>query len=208
MWFKFLFNLLITLFMAGCAAEVELNFPKPLAPKVVMHGDERFTPDERKQIETAAEVWRQQTSGLANIAIVWDWSNSKIPKSEENHIERLTSGDLEVVMEDCAISEANDLPPCTPTVLAWVDKPGGIHNPDHEPVNMAFIPDRYPAADYFISVALHEFGHLLGMPHSNVVQAVMYPTQGKTAKTCLKPSDLATFCQVNVCDGRKMIPCE
>jgi hypothetical protein len=172
-----------------------------------MHGDKSFTESERNQIETAAGVWREQTSGQANIRIVWDWSKDTTIPKEEHKIEKLTSLDLEVILTDCYLSEQMDVPPCSPMVLAWVEQSGGIHNPEHEPVMLKFIPDRYKSGESFVSVAIHEFGHVLGLPHQNVPQAVMYPSQN-AVKTCLKPSDLASFCQVNECDGRKMYPCE
>lgn len=208
MWSKVVISIVLGILAHGCAAHVEeeSKYPKPLSPEFVMHGDKSFSESERKQIEASAGVWREQTGGQANLKIVWDWSPTLIPNGD-HYIERLGNNDLEVILTDCEISAANDLPPCTPTVLARVEPSGGIHNPDHDPVHMKFIPGRYPSAEYFISVAIHEMGHVFGLPHQSAPQAVMYPSQN-AIKTCLKPSDLAAFCQYNVCDDRKMSPCE
>lgn len=208
MWFKAFVYFLVALILQACAADsVSLKYPKPLAPAVTLHGDTSYTAPERKAIEKAADIWREQTGGQANIKIVWDRDPSAVKVDTEHTLRKSSSDDLQVVLIDCMIAAENDLPPCMPTLLGWVDIPGGIHNHEHEPVSVNFIPDRYETESKFVSVAIHEFGHLLGLPHQNVTQAVMYPTQN-AEKTCLKPSDLASFCSVNVCDGRKMYPCE
>lgn len=209
MWFKAFVYFLVALILQACAADsVSLKYPKPLAPEVTLHGDTSFTPSERSSLETAAGVWREQTNGQANIKIVWDRDPDSLKvEATEHTLRKKTSEDMEVALIDCMIAAENDLPPCMSTLLGWVDEPGGIHNPEHVYVSVNFIPDRYETGSNFVSVAIHEFGHLLGLPHQNVPQAVMYPTQS-AEKTCLKPSDLASFCSVNVCDGRKMYPCE
>jgi predicted Zn-dependent protease len=97
-------------------------------------------------------------------------------------------------------------------VLAWVgpEDAGGIgmHNLEKEPVTLNLIPTRYESDERWQSVLLHEAGHVFGMAHNTKDRhAVMWPSND-TRKTCLKQPDLTSFCSVNVCDGRKMFPCE
>lgn len=214
MWFKTVLSAVISMVMgSGCVASVaDSGFPGPLKPSLVMHGDTSFTLEERGQIQEAAEIWRKQTSGLADLKVNWDY-NVNDPKSVAEHMEdhvivRLRSDDPQVVAIDCEASEESGFPKgvCIPAVLAWVAG-GGIHGTSHNPVYLAFIPDRYPGHDVWVSVAIHEMGHVFGMPHSNVSSAVMAPFNDPR-KMCLKQPDLASFCSVNVCTGYEMHPCE
>ncbi len=212
MWYKaaatFILSALATLGGQGCSNPLAYSYkyPAPLKPAIVMHGTVDFTPGERAIVEESAKIWREQTNGQANIRIQWDLT----PGSTEAYtIVKKDVSDPEVVESDCEATQAvfPGAPVCLPAVLAWVSVAGGIHNPDGQPVSLNVIPERYTSKEMAISVVIHEMGHVLGLPHQQAAQAVMYPSQN-AVKTCLRPSDLASFCQHNVCDSRPVFPCE
>lgn len=210
MFIKRLVVLLLAVFTTCCAvAPYPVDNPLKEGPTtVVMHGDKDFTQHEREQFATASTQWFKQTDGLADITFVWDWEPTKEHEDDQNVIVMADSEAPEVQNVDCdsrGIERGTQY--CEPMVLAWVYPSGGVHNPYHMKVTAVFIPERYSSDGVFVSVAIHEFGHVLGLPHSPAPQAVMYPTQN-AEKLCLTVSDLADFCRYNWCDSRKMYPCD
>lgn len=214
MWTKSLKALVVALVAClapGCVTSVsdKVDFPPPLPPVAEMHGDLSFSPSERSAIEKSFNIWKMQTGGQAVIKITWDYEVKKyVPGSKWNVIQRYSEDSPQVIGADCEFSEQAGLPKgmCLPVLLGWADPAGGIHNAEHAPYSLNLIPDRYEDEDRFVSVTVHELGHIFGLPHTNVFQAAMYPSNEK--KTCLSQADLTLFCSVNVCDGRKMFPCE
>lgn len=202
---KYMFLLIITvLAMIGCSPkQLPVWAPGSVrAPSILMHGDPAFTEKERYIIDSAAEMWRIQTSGLADIQVVYDYD--EIKHSKEARIRKIQSDSLEAFEQDCYSN-----PICAPIVLAWVSPSGGLHNPWHEPVDMVFMPERSNGQEMAMQVIVHEFGHVLGMPHSNCVQALLYPVVIEDRKhACLRQPDLSLFCTVNNCSGYQMKPCE
>ncbi len=208
MWFKTLISIALVALATvapGCVHTTDVDFPEPVKPKIVMHGDPSFTNQEKKLIEESAMVWYRQTDGLASISFVWDYDPMK--HGDENVVVKHYSTEEDIVAEDCEISENAGLPRglCLPMLLAWVSPSGGIHSGDR--VTLNFIPDRYESKERWVSVAIHEMGHIFGLPHSNFHQAVMWPSNDP-AKTCLKQPDITAFCAANDCSGHKMRPCE
>lgn len=181
----------------------------PQPPSAVIHCDTDFTVQERSELQAAAEIWKLQTSGLASITLVWDvdfTSTSDISghvKAQHNIMLRLEAWMSTVVEEDKA--SGNEL-------LGVVSPGGGIHNPWHKPLTVGFVADRmgalYPDRAGLTQVALHEFGHVLGVPHQGAINAIMFHSAIKSATVCLKKPDLAAFCNVNECASYVMHPCE
>lgn len=178
--------------------------PDPTAPAYVLfHADTSFTPSERESLALAAEMWRIQTDGLADIHLLFQ-VNCNDDQSLELHKEanllcRFESTEDYIVEHDA--QGQGDL-------LGQVAPSGGIHNPWRKPLRMLLVVDRLDTRDRFASVAIHEFGHVLGLPHTSAVQAVMFPMYIKHEHSCLKQPDLQAFCQVNDCGTHKMHPCE
>lgn len=208
-----LFSLAFTVavLVAGCTAELP-DVPAmisgqriPAVPSVTLHADTAFTPTERGLITTASALWSVQTSGLAKIQVVYDLDFDSVSSITEhatnghNMMKRMTSDMPEVQGED----EPNA------KLLGEVMPSGGVHNPWHLPLRVIFVADRLEGdPQFYLQVILHEFGHVLGLPHSPVISAIMYPSAIREKTACLKVNDLASFCNVNVCGTHRMIPCE
>jgi hypothetical protein len=188
----------------GCTMPIEdpaLGPPRPVEPHIEFHGDVEFTMEERWSIQKAASTWAIQTSGMAQITIIWDLDFSDTEGLGEHQdaghsvILRLTSDTTD---EDEG-------------VLAYAGS-GGVHNPWGKPVLVALIVDRMDICDIlvencFTNTIIHEFGHALGIPHVGTPAAIMYPSQLSRPHTCLTQPDLSAFCEVNVCT-RPVYPCE
>ena len=177
-----------------------------IEPKAIVHCDTAFTTDERQQLFAAADLWKRQTSGLAEVTLVFDVdfaSTSNI----QNHVDLQHNMMLQLESWMPAVSDEG-----TAKTLGFVSPSGGIHNPWHKPLTVGFVVDRVAPngiSDATLKqIALHEFGHVFGVPHQLAMNAIMFPSAVKTDSVCLKRPDLAAFCQVNDCGTRRMYPCE
>lgn len=200
----FYFLLLLCL-LIGCSSRPVLGPGEvPTLPAMaIVHADVDFTPAERAEIEGATDAWRRQTSGVANITVVYDLDFNSIQSIQDHQ------NDIVLVRRTSDMSSvrfADIMSECEGCVLGWTTS-GGIHSPDTGgAVDMALIVDR--TAGILKQVAMHEFGHLLGLPHVGSRQSIMYPAMNRNRSVCLKQADLQAFCQVNVCGNAVMHPCE
>ncbi len=136
-------------------------------PKVVLHMDTAFSPEERANAATAADTWYKQTGGLAQITLVYDLDFDDLVGMNQ----LFTSGANLVVRRDSddTIVQASDAESdCEGCVLGWMNA-GGLHGPGHQPIHGAFVVDRHPELQ--LAVMLHEFGHVLGVAHVGAYQS-------------------------------------
>ena len=180
----------------------------PIAPVTTIHCDTAFTKEERASLLAAAELWNVQTSGVARITLVFDVDFESTrdieshANSQENLMLRLESW-MEIVQSEDGEQGA--------LLLGVVSPAGGIHNPWQKPLTVGFVVDRLDgklSGVTLTQVALHEFGHVLGIPHQPGVAGIMFPSAIKAKDVCLKKSDLVAFCSVNECGTHRMHPCE
>lgn len=170
------------------AAPMEPDVEPVDAISITLHGDTEFTPMERDALRLAAEVWRIQTGGLANINIIYDLDFDDVQSLRryawEHTLVRMPSESDQVISMDCSARKD-----CRPSVLAWVKQPGK----DDQYVRMFLIHDRLKTQDARKQVALHEFGHVLGLGHTQDQKSIMYPTY-QPRDFCLKEADMKAFC--------------
>ncbi len=210
---SYLFAVIVFL-LAGCGIRPADD------PTLLMHGDVQYNTNERDCIEKASAQWAEQTSGVAVIDVVWDY-NSLDPQNMRHHakdhrIVRWTSKTQLVVEEEkeqteaCMDETGQTEEQCSYTLLGQVSPGSGIHNaPIHIPVEMRLVADRLTDPLTCKNTALHEFGHVLGLPHITSNKAsIMYPSINPQMKGCLSYEDLMMFCFKNDCGQMEMKPCQ
>ncbi len=203
---------MLAMVLLGCGtprtvSDVVPEAKETSAPVVTLHMDGDFTAEERADAFKAAEVWRKQTQGLARIELVYD-----VDFNDLMGLGQLFAEEANIVVrrdsEDPIVQAADEEEGCDSCVLGWMNA-GGIHGPGHQPIHGAFVVDRLSVSrEMRVQVMIHEFGHVLGVPHVAAIQGLMYPYAMPGRTSCLKQPDLVAFCSVNECADVHMLPCE
>ena len=185
----------------GCA------LPSVKDPTLVMHVDTSYTAPERACLEQSAQQWRDQTSGLANVSYEYDYNPqdvvSVLVHKLDNRVVRWTSETPYVKL----VEEMNSEPGNPWTLLGEVNGKG-IKDVFRGPVEMGLVMDRLQDNHMCRLTAIHELGHVFGVPHMPKHGDIMFPSVQKNRTACLKPNDLTIFAQINGFPGELMKPCE
>lgn len=181
-------------------------------PSITMHADTSFTFPERECLEVSAEQWRTQTQGLADISLKYDY-NSSDPASValsklQDRLVRWTSKNPVLIEYEAELNADKDPDAPAAHILGQVNG-NGIKDKFHLPVEMRMVMDRLEDPHDCRLTAIHEFGHVLGVPHITTSHAnIMYPVVEYSRKACLKKDDLLGFCYFNDCGNVQMKACE
>jgi hypothetical protein len=193
---KLLTTVLCLLGLNGCA------FLPAREPTVTLHADKAFNGPERQCIKESADQWRSQTQGLADANVVYDYDPTNVDQVLKFQLkDRLVKWDSSMPLVR-AEDEGDAL------LLGQVWPKGGIHNDWKIPVEMRLVSDRLTDLHKCKLTAVHELGHVFGVPHiPSDPGNIMFPSVIPTRTACLKNEDLLVFCMVNDCGRVEMKPC-
>lgn len=205
--------------LAGCVVPA-VRYPTN-EPKVVFHADVRFSQQTKDCIVYGATKWAEQTDGVAEATVEFDYNGSDIGSMAEHVFdskielwsrfeERTAQADAENKAK-CERTKKDPSVLCVGTILGRVTPAGGVKGSLGGQISMILVEDRFEDEHACKLVALHEFGHAFGVPHLSNPAAIMYPEIRTQNTECLKELDLTAFCTVNssFCTRDKtMKPCE
>lgn len=141
-------------------------------PDETIHGDVKFTSEERGSIERAAARWREFSGGNTAIRVVWDYDGPHVTAKGVTRMFRGSPPGQELSTQAGASGEGQ----------IWLD-----------PSKLVTIYE----GEYRIS--LHEFGHHLGLTHVDDEQSIMYPYLMSGVRDLTEEHDLAECIRVGVC---------
>lgn len=155
------------------------------------HADTSFSAEQRLELEQAARVWTATTADRARFRILFD------VKDDADIISHVTLGHQLIRRVDdktplsFAVDEASHVQRPY-RVLAMV---AHLQNDKH----YIFFIDQRIRRDEFYSVAIHEFGHTLGMPDVKLPGSIM---SGEHLESIVWPSptDRALCKQARLCE--------
>jgi hypothetical protein len=179
---------------AACCVPAKAPAPSRSITKV-LHADTDASIDDRAHIAQAADVWRQISKGRANLIVVFDLD----PTSLEN-VRAHFEADHSLVH---AIREDSD----TAKILDGMFESHNVRplaattNLNDGTSFVFFIRDRIDDK-YFYSVALHEFGHVLGFPDLASKGSIMSGVRSMLEPPVEAPSpeDMVLCRKAKLCD--------
>lgn len=203
-FFKSILSMMTIGCMAGCGMFASN------APTIAFHADTNFTAPERVCLAESAKQWHDQTSGLVDITYTYDY-DGKSSKSviDNQHNARLTrwNSDMFLVKEtEAYLEHSRGAEPDSIQLLGQMRTEDGIHNKYGQPLEVVLVMDRLQNPIDCKSIAIHEFGHALGLEHDDSAHVIMN-TSYVPGTACLKKNDLLQFCINNKCADVPMHPC-
>ncbi len=198
---------LCTALIASVLSLTGCFMPSVKDPTLTMHVDTAYTAPERQCLEQSAQQWRDQTSGLANVQYEYDYNPkdvvSVLTHKLDHRVVRWTSETPYVKLLEEMESE-----PDAPYILLGQVNGKGIKDPFHLPIEMGLVMDRLQDNHMCQLTAIHELGHVFGVPHLPKHGDIMFPSVQANRTACLKADDLTIFAQINGFPGELMKPCE
>ena len=150
--------------------------------------DDRFTPEEEKEIQAAADAWSAATNGKASVDLIF---GQRVDLRDTGRRVMVRAGER-------AAENAYD--------LFREGDPGGRHESWDSQV-IVIVPERMVGIDMKY-VVIHELGHHFGIHHVADQAAVMYFQPNPKSAHCLTREDVRAFCGANACDPESMNPCD
>lgn len=169
--------------------------PQSMMPAVVasVYLSDEFTDEQAQDIADGVNMWVKATHGLVSIDTkALNWGNI------EDDVGRMEHGRCrDVVFINVAHSydeETRFHDAKSGTFMLGVTR--------YRPCSVTTIKlviDRLPNHKDVKIIAAHEFGHAIGLPHSNNPDALMYPSYYYKNTYCLTEWDLTEFCDKYAC---------
>lgn len=174
--------------------------------------DDKFSGPERELVKKGLEEWERATSGTVRflfapqgswnsndpiLAPAADPSTGIIRCSNDVYVVRSFHTDKAIVDVETAIKEETKK---TITIA-------GYAHPACRAKYFFIVADRVDNPDRYITLTIHEMGHILGLKHVEIQQmTVMYPGLPNDS-SCVSLIDIVQFCQLWKCDVKEMHPC-
>jgi hypothetical protein len=189
--------LLVCVFLFGCGAHAgtaptEVRVTREF--EHTLHVDTALPRDYRRQLEAAARAWREVTAGRVRISLAYDLDLDSIENLRE-HDARASWLVIGVLSEM--------------SIVAEIDRRFG--SPTRSPLALTssmptstwvfLILDRIPG-EHIQAVAMHEFGHVIGLPDLAELGAVMSGVEvaGHPVPTAFQPQDIRLCRAARYCD--------
>jgi matrixin len=150
--------------------------------------DHRFTPEEEKSIQAAADVWAESTNGKGTVDLVF---GARVDLRDTGRRVMVRAGGR-------AAENAYE--------LFREGDPGGRHESWDSEV-IVIVPERMVGIDLEY-VVTHELGHHFGIHHVSDETAIMYFQPNPKSAHCLTREDLTAFCAANTCNPESMTACD
>jgi hypothetical protein len=150
--------------------------------------DERFTEEEEKEIQAAADVWAAATNGRGAVDLVF---GQRVDLNDTGRRVMVRAGGR-------AAENAFE--------LFREGDPGGRHERWDAEV-IVIVPERMVGIDMKY-VVIHELGHHFGVHHVADETAIMYFQPNPKSAHCLTREDLRAFCGANACNPEAMNACD
>jgi hypothetical protein len=150
--------------------------------------DERFTPEEEREIQAAADVWASATNGKGSVDLVFG-----------QRVDLKDTGRRVMVRAGGRAAE-------NAYQLFREGDPGGRHESWDSEV-IVVVPERMIGIDLKY-VVIHELGHHFGIHHVADETSIMYFQPNPKSVHCLTREDLKAFCAANACNPESMNACD